>query len=146
VSPREQSSDPTIESSAPAPEGDWRSERLIALRGATSVEANERTAILERTTELLEALMDRNALRVSDLVSAIFTVTGDLNAEFPAVAARQLGFDQVPLLCAQEIPVPGALPLVVRVLLHTYAPAGHHARHVYLHAARALRTDLEAAQ
>ena len=134
------------ESSAPAPESDWRSERLIALRGATSVEANERTAILERTTELLEALMDRNALRVSDLVSAIFTVTGDLNAEFPAVAARQLGFDQVPLLCAQEIPVPGALPLVVRVLLHTYAPAGHHARHVYLHAARALSTDLEAAQ
>ena len=137
---------PGDQSSTVPVEGDWRSERLIALRGASSVVANERDAILSRTTELLEAIMERNALRTSDLVSAIFTVTGDLNAEFPAVAARELGFDQVPLLCAQEIPVPGSLPLVVRVLLHAYAPPGHRAQHVYLYEARALRADLEAAQ
>ena len=132
-------------SSTPA-EPAWASQRLIALRGATSVEANEREAILTRTVELLEALMERNGLQTTDLVSAIFTVTADLDAEFPAVAARQIGFDQVPLLCTKEIPVPGSLPKAVRILLHTYAPAGHQHRHVYLHEARALRADLEAAQ
>lgn len=95
---------------------------------------------------MLEALMERNQLTPDDVVSAIFTVTGDLDAEFPAVAARQIGFDQVPLLCAQEIPVPGALPLVVRILMHAYAPAGFKARHVYLYEAKKLRADLEAAQ
>lgn len=120
--------------------------RLVALRGATSVEANEREAILERTAEMLEALMERNGLSTDDCVSAIFTVTADVDAEFPAVAARQIGFDQVPLLCAQEIPVPGSLPLAVRIMLHAYAPAGFKARHVYLHAAKALRADLESAQ
>lgn len=124
----------------------WQGPRLIAVRGATSVVANERSAILERTAELLGEIMQRNALTTDDVVSAIFTVTGDLDAEFPAVAARQIGFDQVPLLCAQEIPVPGALPQIVRIMLHTYAPAGQRAQHVYLHAARALRADLEAAQ
>jgi chorismate mutase len=136
---------PVHESPTPS-EPAWASQRLIALRGATSVEANEREAILSRTAELLEQLMERNGLETTDLVSAIFTVTADLNAEFPAVAARQIGFDQVPLLCTQEIPVPGSLPLAVRILLHTYAPADHKARHVYLHEARVLRADLEAAQ
>lgn len=132
----------------PNPEGEpaWPGPRLVALRGATSVEANEREAILTRTVEMLETLMERNGLGPDDAVSAIFTVTADLNAEFPAVAARQIGFDQVPLLCAQEIPVPGALPLAVRILMHAYAPAGFKARHVYLHEAKALRADLEAAQ
>lgn len=120
--------------------------RLVALRGATSVEANERDAILSRTVEMLTELMERNGLAPDDCVSAIFTVTADLNAEFPAVAARQIGFEQVPLLCAQEIPVPGSLPLAVRIMLHAYAPAGFTARHVYLHEAKALRADLEAAQ
>ncbi len=124
----------------------WPGPRLVALRGATSVVANEREAILTRTAQMLETLMERNGLAPEDVVSAIFTVTGDLNAEFPAVAARQIGFDQVPLLCAQEIPVPGALPLAVRILLHAYAPAGFKARHVYLHEAKALRADLESAQ
>ncbi len=110
------------------------------------MEANEREAILERTTELLQEMMERNALRPEDCVSAIFTCTPDLTAEFPAVAARQIGFDQVPLLCAQEIDKPGALPLAVRIMLHAYVPAGHAPRHVYLHAARALRADLDAAQ
>lgn len=131
---------------AAAKEPAWQGPRLIAVRGATSVVANEREAILERTAELLGEIMERNSLTTDDVVSAIFTVTADVNAEFPAVAARQIGFDQVPLLCAQEIPVPGALPLAVRIMLHTYAPAGHAAQHVYLHEARALRTDLESAQ
>lgn len=124
----------------------WQGPRLFALRGATTVTANEREAILNRTAELLEAMLERNALTTADLVSAIFTVTHDLDAEFPAVAARQIGFQQVPLICTQEIPVPGALPQVVRVMLHTYAPADHTPRHVYLHEARSLRTDLEAPQ
>lgn len=133
--------------SSPTPaEPAWASQRLIALRGATSVEANEREAILSRTVEVLEAMMERNNLQTTDLVSAIFTVTADLDAEFPAVAARQIGFDQVPLICTREIPVPGSLPMAVRIMLHTYAPADHHPRHVYLHEARALRADLEAAQ
>ncbi len=124
----------------------WANQRLIALRGATSVVANEREAILSRTAELLTEMLGRNGLETTDLVSAIFTVTHDLDAEFPAVAARQIGFEQVPLICTQEIPVPGSLPLAVRVLLHTYAPAGHQAKHVYLHEARVLRADLAAAQ
>ena len=140
---------PSVPESAEVPsptEPAWSGPRLVALRGATSVVANEREAILTRTVEMLEELMRRNGLTPDDAVSAIFTVTGDLNAEFPAVAARQIGFDQVPLLCAQEIPVPGALPLAVRILLHAYAPAGFKARHVYLHEAKALRADLESAQ
>jgi chorismate mutase len=124
----------------------WQGPRLVALRGATSVPANDRDAILERTSEMLAEIMERNTLTPADCVSAIFTSTPDLTAEFPAVAARQLGFDQVPLLCAQEIDKEGALPLAVRILLHAYAPAGHESRHVYLHEARALRADLDAAQ
>ncbi|MDQ8043108.1 MAG: chorismate mutase [Solirubrobacteraceae bacterium] len=130
---------PTPTSEEPA----WASQRLVALRGATSVVANEREAILSRTAELLGQIMERNALEISDCVSAIFTVTHDLDAEFPAVAARQIGFNHVPLLCTQEIPVPGSLPMAVRIMLHAYAPAGHESRHVYLHEARALRLDLE---
>ncbi|HLH67205.1 MAG TPA: chorismate mutase [Solirubrobacteraceae bacterium] len=120
--------------------------RLFALRGATSVEANEAGAILDGTSVLMRELMERNALAPEAMVSCIFTLTDDLDAEFPAVAARALGLDRVPLLCAREVPVPGALPRVIRVLLHYYAPEGHRPQHVYLGAARALRSDLEAAQ
>jgi chorismate mutase len=120
--------------------------RLFALRGATSVAANERSAILEGTTLLIRGLMDRNALTAEAMVSCIFTVTDDLNAEFPALAARQLGLDMVPLLCAREIPVPGSLPRVVRLMLHYYAEDDHEPQHVYLGAARALRSDIAAAQ
>jgi chorismate mutase len=80
------------------------------------------------------------------MVSCIFTLTEDLNAEFPAVAARRLGLDKVPLLCAREVPVPGSLPSVLRVLVHYYADPEHEPRHVYLGAARALRSDLDSAQ
>ena len=120
--------------------------KLRALRGATTVEANVAAAILEATTELVQEVMARNALDPENMVSCIFTCTDDLDAEFPAVAARGLGFGQVPLLCAREIPVPGALPKVIRVLIHYYAPEAHTARHVYLGAAKALRADLESAQ
>jgi chorismate mutase len=91
-------------------------------------------------------LLGRNALGPEDLVSCIFTLTEDLDAEFPAAAARRMGLSKVPLLCAREIPVPGALPRVIRVLLHAYAPAGTEPRHVYLGEARGLRLDLEGAQ
>jgi chorismate mutase len=120
--------------------------RLRALRGATTVEENTAEAILEATDELLRALIDRNALDHDEMVSCIFTCTDDLDAEFPAVAARALGLSSVPLLCAREIDVPGALPRVIRVLLHAYADPQSEARHVYLRDAVGLRADLEGAQ
>ena len=120
--------------------------RLFALRGATTVDANQSAAILAATEELMREIMARNAMVPDDVVSCIFTLTDDLDAEFPAVAARGLGFDRVPLLCAREVPVPGALGRVIRVLIHYYADDDHHAQHVYLGGARVLRTDLEAAQ
>ena len=120
--------------------------RLFALRGANSVEVNEASAILEGTSLLIRELMDRNALTTDAMVSCIFTLTDDLNAEFPALAARRLGLDRVPLLCAREIPVPGALPRVIRVLMHCYPPVGVDPQHVYLREAQKLRLDLEGAQ
>lgn len=120
--------------------------RLFALRGATTVEEDEREAILGATEELLREILERNALRPQDVVSCIFTVTDDLHAEFPAVAARQNGFSAVPLLCAREMAVPGALPRVIRLLMHYHVDEGHTPRHVYLGQARSLRLDLEGAQ
>jgi chorismate mutase len=120
--------------------------RLHALRGAISVDHNEAGEILAATRELMEQLMERNALTADRMVSCIFTATTDLNAQFPAVAARDLGLDRVPLLCSQEIDVPGALERVIRVLIHYYAADGHDPQHVYLGEARALRADLESAQ
>ena len=120
--------------------------RLFALRGATTVDRNEAHAIIGATEWLLREIMKRNELVTDDVVSCIFTLTEDLNAEFPAVAARNLGFDQVPLLCAREVPVPGSLPMVIRVLMHYYAPDSHRTQHVYLGEARSLRSDLTAAQ
>jgi chorismate mutase len=122
------------------------SERLYALRGATSVEVNSAEAILAASEELMRELIERNQLEIEQFVSCIFTATSDLNAEFPALAARRIGFDRVPLLCTREIDVPGAPARVIRVLAHYHAPAGHEARHVYLREARSLRTDLDAAQ
>jgi chorismate mutase len=120
--------------------------RLFALRGANVVAANEREAILEATDELVRVILERNELEPERVVSAVFTLTDDLDAEFPAVAARRLGFGRVPLLCAREIPVPGSMPRVVRVLLHYYADEHHRSRHVYLGEANRLRDDLEGAQ
>lgn len=120
--------------------------RLFALRGAGSVTANEADQILDVTDQLMRELMSRNGLVAEALVSCIFTLTEDLDAEFPAVAARRLGLDRVPLLCAREVPVPGAMPRVIRVLVHYYAPEDHEPQHVYLGEARALRADLASAQ
>jgi chorismate mutase len=120
--------------------------RLHALRGAVSVERNDEETILAETRELMTQLMQRNDLPPGRIVSCIFTATTDLNAQFPAVAARDLGLDRVPLLCTQEIAVPGALPRVIRVLIHYYADPGHEPQHVYLGEARSLREDLHSAQ
>jgi chorismate mutase len=120
--------------------------KLFALRGAASVEENTEAAILSSTEQLLTALLERNALQPADIVSCILTLTPDLNAQFPAVAARKIGFDQVPLLCAQEIAVDGAMPQIVRVMMHYHAPNGHSPRHVYLGRAEAIRTDLNSGE
>ncbi len=120
--------------------------RLRALRGAVTVTENDSDAILSATEELVHEVMERNQLRVEDMVSCIFTCTDDLDAEFPAVAARRLGLSSVPLLCAREINVPGSLPRVIRLLLHCYADPDTEARHVYLREAVSLRRDLEGAQ
>jgi chorismate mutase len=120
--------------------------RLFALRGAISVDRNDAKEIHEATTALMEEIMQRNALAVEHVVSCIFTATDDLDADFPAAAARALGFQNVPLLCAREMAVPGAMPRVIRVLIHYYGEDRHEARHVYLRDAVALRSDLEAAQ
>jgi chorismate mutase len=121
-------------------------ERLFAVRGAIQVEANEPDAIRSASAELVGELVARNGLDPERMVSCLFTCTEDLDAEFPAVAARQLGLEAVPLLCAREINVPGAMPRVIRVMVHYYAPAGHRPTHTYLGEAQSLRADLEAAQ
>jgi chorismate mutase len=120
--------------------------RLTALRGAITVEENTAEAILGATEELVSELMARNRLEPADMVSCLFTCTGDLDAEFPAVAARRLGLTAVPLLCAREIDVPGALPRVIRLMAHCYARDGAEPAHVYLRDAVSLRRDLEGAQ
>ena len=114
-----------------------------AVRGATTVAADEPALVRAATAELLEAMLHANALPASRVISAIFTVTPDLCSEFPARAARLLGWTDVPLLCAQEIAVPGALPRCIRVLLHASSarPRGR-VRHVYLRDAVALRPHL----
>ncbi len=114
-----------------------------AVRGAVQVEADERDLILAATSELITAVLDRNSLTHDDLISVVFTATSDLTAEFPAYAARQLGITDVPLLCAREIEVPGAMPRVLRLLMHCESPLKRsEIRHVYLGGAAALRTDL----
>jgi chorismate mutase len=120
--------------------------KLRALRGAITVDANEADAILDATEELMRAILEENSLDSEHLVSCIFTCTRDLDAEFPAVAARRMGLAAVPLLCAHEIDVPGSLPKVIRVLVHCYAEQSEPARHVYLRDAVALRKDLQGAQ
>ena len=120
--------------------------KLRALRGATTVDANEPDAILSATEELVREVMERNGLDPEQMVSCIFTCTNDLDSEFPAVAARNLGLSSVPLLCAREIDVPGALPRVIRLLLHCYADPDTTPKHVYLREAESLRRDLQGAQ
>jgi chorismate mutase len=114
-----------------------------AVRGATQADEDERGHVLDRASELVRAVLDRNRIDPADLISVIFTATPDLTSEFPAYAARQLGFSDVPLLCATEINVPGAMPRVLRLLAHFETGlARGDVRHVYLHGAAGLRTDL----
>jgi chorismate mutase len=120
--------------------------RLWAVRGATRAGANDPEKVVQSTKELMRELMSRNDLAPEQMVSCIFTSTHDLNAEFPAAAARQVGLESVPLLCAQEIDVPGSMRSVVRVLVHYYAPSDHVPAHTYLGEAQELRSDLKAAQ
>jgi len=114
-----------------------------AIRGAVQVDANERQAILDGATDLVTEVMGRNNLITDDVISVVFTVTPDLDAEFPALAARKIGFQDVPLLCATEIPVPHAMPRVVRLLMHLETSRSRaELQHVYLRGAAALRLDI----
>src|SRR5205823_13255993 len=114
------------------------------IRGATTVEHNDREEILAATTELLQLLIHRNDLRAEDVASAIFTVTEDLDAEFPAVAARYLGWTEVALMCAREIPVPNSLSKCIRILLHVNTTrSAAEVQHVYIRRAVNLRPTLD---
>jgi chorismate mutase len=107
------------------------------------ISGNDRDEILAGTTELVTEVMSRNALSTEDVISVLFTATPDLTAEFPALAARKLGFQEVPLLCASEIDVPGAMPRVVRLMMHVETSKPRSAlQHVYLRGAAALRLDI----
>lgn len=117
--------------------------RCLGIRGATTVDVNTREAIVEATAELLAAMIEKNGVGQDDVASMFFTTTRDINAEFPAVAARTLGWTQTALLCAHEMDVPGALPMTLRVLLHvnTEKKPGD-INHIYLREARRLRPDI----
>lgn len=114
-----------------------------AVRGATQLQSDTREQVLDRVSELVLEVMATNGLTVDDFISVIFTATSDVHAEFPAYAARQLGFGEVPLLCARELEIEGSMPRVVRLLAHveTDLPRSE-VTHVYLHGAAALRSDL----
>ncbi len=117
--------------------------RLVAVRGATTVEEDVPDQIRARTGELLEAMMQRNDVRPDNIISLIFTATPDLVSDFPAVAARNMGLSRTPLLCSQEIPVAGSVERCIRILMHAYSQkAKEEIRHAYLRGAKQLRTDL----
>jgi chorismate mutase len=114
-----------------------------AVRGATQPVSDTREEMLDRVAEMVTEVMSANRLEVDDFISVIFTATADLVAEFPAYAARQLGFGEVPLLCARELEIDGSMPRVVRMLAHVESDLPRsEITHVYLHGAAALRTDL----
>ncbi|SDQ39017.1 chorismate mutase [Quadrisphaera sp. DSM 44207] len=116
---------------------------LRAVRGAVQLDADEREHLLASTRELVAAVMSANGLHVDDLVSIQFTCTPDLHSEFPAVAARELGMGDVPLMCSVEVDVAGALPRVVRLMALAETPATRaQVQHVYLRGAAALRRDI----
>jgi chorismate mutase len=120
--------------------------RCRGVRGATTCESNTREAILEATREMLELLIESNGITPDEIASAIFTTTPDLDAEYPAVAARALGWTDTALLCGHEMSVPGGLPCCIRVLVHwNTARRADEVLHVYLRGARNLRPDRSAA-
>lgn len=114
-----------------------------AVRGATQLDEDVREHMLERVAEMVTDVMVSNGLEVDDFISVIFTATADLNSEFPAYAARRLGFGEVPLICARELEIEGSMPRVVRMMAHVETDlARADITHVYLHGAAALRRDL----
>ena len=113
---------------------------MRGIRGATQVDANTVAAIEDGVAELCRAIVRENRIQPEEIVWAIFTVTHDLDADFPARAARAGGWTEVPMICSREIPVPGSMPRVVRVLLHVDSDGPRN--HVYLRGAQALRPDL----
>lgn len=118
-------------------------ERVRAVRGAIYVPEDSPDAILGATERLLRAMLERNGVNPEHIVSVFFTATEELRSVFPAEAARRMGLGGVPLLCATEIPVPGSMPKVVRVLMHLYTSRpGSQIAHVYLDGAESLRDDL----
>jgi len=113
------------------------------IKGATTVERNTREDILAATTELLQLMVEHNDIDPDDVASALFTTTADLNAEFPAVAARRIGWTEVPLCCAHELDVPGSLRMCLRILLHINTDkAARDIVHIYVRGAKVLRPDL----
>jgi len=117
--------------------------RVRALRGATTLDVDEREHLFERTQELIAGVFQRNELTEDDLISIIFTATDDVRSAYPAEAAREAGITHVPLLCTRELDVDGGIDRCIRILVHAYTPrTAHELRHVYLHDARQLRTDL----
>lgn len=117
--------------------------RIRAIRGATQLAVDSPLEVADKTSELVSQMLSRNGLAIDDCISLLFTATPDVHAAFPAAAARKLGMGHIPLLCAQELDVAGALPLVIRVLLHAELDVPlRSVNHVYLHGAMALRQDL----
>jgi chorismate mutase len=117
--------------------------RVRALRGATTLDVDEREHLIERTQEVMAAIFERNGLTEDDLISIVFTATSDIHSAFPAEAAREAGFTHVPLMCARELEIDGGIARCVRLLIHAYTDRdARDLRHVYLHDARQLRTDL----
>jgi chorismate mutase len=118
-------------------------DRVRALRGATTLDLDTRDQVIERTSTLLQTMLERNGVVKEDVISIIFTATDDISSEFPAAAAREIGVSDVPLLCARELDVLDAVGMCVRVLMHLYTDRDAASlRHVYLEGAVPLRTDL----
>ena len=116
---------------------------VLALRGAITLERDEKDHLLERVQRLLREMLERNEVDHDDLISILFTATSDVHAAFPALAARQMGLGDVPLICAQELEIEGGMPLCIRILMHLQTTRTRsELHHVYLEDARSLRDDL----
>lgn len=116
---------------------------IRGIRGATTIEQDQGQQIIEATQELLQIMIEKNQLETEDIASVLFTTTSDIKSAFPALAARNLGWDKVPLMCCQEIEVSGSLPLCIRILMHVNTNKKQaEMKHIYLKEARKLRADL----
>ncbi|MEI6109547.1 MAG: chorismate mutase [Actinomycetes bacterium] len=116
---------------------------IKAIRGAVCLTADDATEMADAVTELLTAMLDRNGITASDLVSVLFTATPDIHSGFPAAAARSVGLADVPLICAQELDVTGAMPMVIRTMMHAEMNVARaDVKHVYLRGAEVLRQDI----